>query len=308
MKILTTIPETRQELRTLRAQEGRIALVPTMGALHAGHLSLVARAKAEADIVVASIFVNPLQFGPAEDFARYPRQLECDAELLASAGVDLLFAPAAAEITPPGATAFVDPGPLGDRLDGAHRPGHFRGVATIVAKLFHIVQPDIACFGQKDAVQVAVLRQMVRDLNFPVDLIACPIVRDPDGLALSSRNAYLTPGERQTALALPHALSLIRASLPQKPGCPIHPRAFCEDGWDVPCPDNRLPPERPARDAKLTLAPARAFLAAQPNLALEYLEAVHPDTLLPVAEIAPGTLFAVAARVGTTRLIDNFLA
>jgi pantoate--beta-alanine ligase len=279
MKIVTTIPETRKELQGLRSRKGRIALVPTMGALHAGHLSLIARAKAEADCVVASIFVNPLQFGPAEDFDRYPRQLERDAELLASAGVDLLFAPAAAEITPPSATSFVDPGPLGDRLDGAHRPGHFRGVATIVAKLFHIVQPDIACFGQKDAVQVAVLCQMIRDLNFPVDLIACPIIRDPDGLALSSRNAYLTPGERETALALPHALSLVR-------------ERFAAG----------------TRDTQSALAPARAFLAAQPNLALEYLEAVHPDTLLPVAEIAPGTLIAVAARVGATRLIDNFLA
>jgi pantoate--beta-alanine ligase len=213
MKILTTISEIRIAVRELRARKGSIALVPTMGALHAGHLSLVTRARAEADAVVASLFVNPLQFGPAEDFDRYPRDLDRDRQLFADVGVDLLFAPTVEQMVPRGAMTYVEVGPLGERLDGAHRPGHFRGVATIVAKLFHIVQPDVACFGQKDAVQVAVLRRMVRDLNFPVELIACPIVRDPDGLALSSRNAYLSAAERQTALKLPQALALVRAAI-----------------------------------------------------------------------------------------------
>jgi pantoate--beta-alanine ligase len=250
-----------------------------MGALHAGHLSLVARARAESGFVSASLFVNPTQFGPNEDFARYPRRLEEDLYLFEQAGVDLVFAPTPEEMYPPGATTFIDPGELGNRLDGLHRPGHFRGVATVVAKLFHILRPHRAYFGQKDAVQVAVLRQMVRDLDFPVELIACPIIRDADGLALSSRNAYLTPAERTRALALPRTLEAMRRGLAS--AVTSRPQLIAI-GLDV--------------------------LHQEPSVALEYLEAVHPDTLLPVDPIVPGTLIAIAARVGDTRLIDNFLA
>lgn len=278
MQILTTIAGTRAASRLLR-QNGPIAFVPTMGALHAGHLSLVAHARTLCPTVAASIFVNPLQFGPNEDFDRYPRTLARDAAMLEAAGVDLLFAPSVAELVPTSSATTVDPGPLASLLDGAARPGHFRGVATIVTKLFHILQPEIACFGQKDAVQLAILRQLVRDLCLPTQIVACPIIRDPDGLALSSRNAYLTPAERETALALPRALALVQNSLANG-----------------------------TRLAALALAPAHAILTADANLALEYLVAVHPETLLTVTEITPGTLVAVAARVGKTRLIDNFLA
>ena len=247
-----------------------------MGALHAGHLSLVARARAECSFVTASLFVNPTQFAPGEDFERYPRQFERDAEMFAAAGVDLLFAPTPEEMYPHGATTTIDVGDVGTRLDGAHRPGHFLGVATVVAKLFHILQPDRAYFGQKDAVQVAVLRRIVRDLNFPLELIACPILRDSDGLALSSRNAYLTPEERTSALTLPRALDAIREALAAN-----HPDP---------------------------LEAGRRLIQSNPAVALEYLESVDSDTLLPQLPHTPGTLIALAARVGKTRLIDNFLA
>ena len=183
-----------------------LGLVPTMGALHAGHMSLVSTALAECDAIAVSIFVNPAQFGPNEDYAAYPRTFDEDCRKLEAAGIPLLFAPSAADMYPPGNTTFVDPGDIGARLDGASRPGHFRGVATIVARLFHIVAPDRAYFGQKDAAQVAVLRRMLRDLNFPIHLAVCPIFREPDGLALSSRNRYLSPAERQRALILSRAL------------------------------------------------------------------------------------------------------
>ncbi len=249
-----------------------------MGALHAGHLSLIARARQDCAIVTASLFVNPLQFAPGEDFGRYPRPFERDRRLFEEAGVDLLFAPSVTEMYPPGATTYVDVGEIGGKLDGVSRPGHFRGVATVVSKLFHIVGPDRAFFGQKDAVQVAVLRRMVTDLNFPLELVACPIVRDADGLALSSRNAYLSADERQAALALPRALQAVRSGLAE--GL-IETEAVLEAG--------------------------RAVLSTQSGVRLEYLEAVHPDTLEPVAAIKPGILVAVAAHVGRTRLIDNFL-
>ncbi len=267
--VLDTISATRAALAPHRART--IGLVPTMGALHAGHLSLVARARGECEIVVASLFVNPTQFGPNEDFARYPRQFEQDCALFAQAGVDFVFAPSVEEMYPAGATTCVDVGELGNRLDGASRPGHFRGVATVVAKLFHIVQPGRAYFGQKDAVQVTVLRRMVRDLNFPVDLIACPIVRDADGLALSSRNAYLSPAEREQALAIPRAIQAMQAA------------------------------------TENVLATGHNIVTQEPGVALEYLVAVDPETLLPVSEIIPGTLIAIAARVSNTRLIDNFV-
>ena len=247
-----------------------------MGALHAGHISLVRLARAQCDVVAASIFVNPTQFGPNEDFAKYPRTFEQDCALLEAEGVALLFAPRPEEMYPPGATTFVNVEGIGDRLDGASRPGHFRGVATIVAKLFHIVAPDKAFFGQKDAAQVAVLRRMVRDLNFDLELVACPIVRDPDGLALSSRNRYLSAGERAQALVLSRALHAISATYHagQKQVAPL-------------------------------LDAGRSIMAIEPEVRIDYLEIVDPDTLLPLAQAAPGALVAIAAHVGSTRLIDN---
>src|ERR1022692_1988340 len=202
MLICTTPAEMQAACRHVRGSAHSLGLVPTMGALHVGHLSLVSAALAQNDAVAASIFVNPTQFGPNEDYAAYPRAFDEDCSKLSSAGVHLLFAPSATEMSPPGNTTFVDPGPIATRLDGASRPGHFRGVATIVARLFHIVQPDRAYFGQKDAAQVAVLRHTVRDLNLPVELVVCPIVREPDGLALSSRNRYLSPAEPLRAAML----------------------------------------------------------------------------------------------------------
>jgi len=280
MQVLTTIAAMRAALRAVRAQSpGALGLVPTMGALHAGHLSLVERARASCGVVSATLFVNPTQFAPGEDFERYPRPFERDRELFEVAGVDLLFAPTAEEMYPRGGTTFVDVGELGTKLDGASRPGHFRGVATVVSKLLHIIQPDLAFFGQKDAVQVAVLRRMVQDLKFPVELVACPIVRDQDGLALSSRNAYLSAAERIQALAIPRALQAIRTEL--------------DAGVTTP---------------QQVLQTGLRVLFAESGVALEYLAAVDPASLAPVTEIVRGTLLALAARVGQTRLIDNLLA
>lgn len=257
---------------------GELGLVPTMGALHAGHLSLVRRAQEDCETVVVSIFVNPLQFGANEDFGKYPRQFEQDCRMLQAAGVDLVFAPTAEEMYPAGATATVDVGELGGRLDGASRPGHFRGVATVVSKLLHVAAPDKAYFGQKDAVQVAVLRRMMLDLDFETELVRCPIVREADCLAMSSRNAYLSATERRQALALSRALIAMKATVAGGERAPVR-----------------------------VLAEGLMVLAAEPGVLLEYLEAVDPWTLECVAEIVPGTLIAVAARVGNTRLIDNFL-
>ncbi|HEX4650846.1 MAG TPA: pantoate--beta-alanine ligase [Granulicella sp.] len=280
MQICDTIAGMRQAIRDLRALDrpSTLGLVPTMGALHAGHLSLVARARRENSLVAASIFVNPLQFGPNEDLAKYPRTFADDCAQLERAGVDLLFAPTPDEMYAKSATTMVDPGPVATRLDGVSRPGHFVGVATVVAKLFHIIQCDRAYFGQKDAAQLAVLRQMARDLNFPLELIACPIVRDGDGLALSSRNRYLTAEERAQALVLPRTLDAL---------------AQCIAAGE--------------RDAATLIAAGHAVLRHQPAAVLDYLVFVDPDTLLPVSEAATGSLVAIAAKVGTTRLIDNFL-
>lgn len=277
MQIFQTIEHTRKGLRAVRAT-GTLGLVPTMGALHEGHLSLVRRARAENAAVAASIFVNPLQFGPNEDLAQYPRTFEDDCRQLEAEGVDFLFAPAPEEMYRDGATTVVDPGSIGTRLDGASRPGHFVGVATVVAKLFHIVQPDRAYFGQKDAAQLSVLRQMVRDLDFPVEVVPCPIVRDADGLALSSRNRYLSDAERKFALILPRTLNAIAAL--------IH------DG---------------VRDSGLLLE-SQASLSKTVGVELDYLAIVDSDTLLPVETAAPGTLIVVAAQIGETRLIDNLIA
>ncbi len=281
MLICKTPDEMQTACRNLRDSASgnhRLGLVPTMGALHAGHLSLVAAAKADCEIVAASIFVNPTQFGPNEDLEAYPRDFEGDTRKLFSAGVDLLFAPSAADMYPPGNATFVDPGEIATRLDGASRPGHFRGVATIVSRLFHIVAPDRAYFGQKDAAQVAVLRQMVRDLNFPVHLAVCPIVREPDGLALSSRNRYLSREERSRALILSRALHTAEHL--------AHTGETCATAL---------------RDAILTAFPNDA------SARLDYAAIVDPDTLLPVANTSNGALIAVAAWIGATRLIDNLL-
>ena len=210
MKICASISEARSACRDARANHRRVGLVPTMGALHEGHLSLVRAARAQCDVVAVSIFVNPTQFGPAEDLSKYPRQFERDCRLLEQEGVDILFAPSIEEMYPQGAISWVVVEGLSEKLDGRSRPGHFRGVTTVVAKLFHVIEPDAAYFGQKDAAQLAVIRRMVRDLDFPVEIVACPIVREADGLAMSSRNAYLNREERQRALVLQRSLQEAR--------------------------------------------------------------------------------------------------
>jgi pantoate--beta-alanine ligase len=268
------LARARDDARVLGG--GRVAFVPTMGALHAGHLALVAESRRRGDVVAMSIFVNPLQFGPTEDLARYPRDPEGDAARAASAGVDLLFTPDVAAVYPREPRARVVPGTMADRWEGAVRPGHFAGVLTVVAKLFHIVQPDVAVFGQKDAQQAALVRAMVRDLDFPVELVVVPTVRESDGLALSSRNAYLTAAERASARCIPEALAAAE-------------RAFAAG----------------TRDAPALLEAAHAVLARDPALVPDYLAAADPDTLEPVDRAAPGTLLMVAVRAGRTRLLDN---
>jgi pantoate--beta-alanine ligase len=278
MQLVHSIAETRAALRKLRAQNRTVGLVPTMGALHVGHISLVRAARAQSEVVVATIFVNPTQFAPNEDFSKYPRTFEEDCRLLEQEGVDFLFAPTAEEMYPPGASTFVEVGGISDRLDGVSRPGHFRGVATIVAKLFHIVGPDRAFFGQKDAAQVAVLRSMVRDLNFPLEIVVCPTVREPDGLALSSRNRYLSPAERQIALTLRRTLTEIEKRATQGEN---RSSRLIETGLEV--------------------------LSRTPEVRLDYLKIVDPDTLEDVDEIRNGALVAIAVWVGATRLIDNIV-
>jgi pantoate--beta-alanine ligase len=278
MKILETIDSARAATRAARRQGQGVGLVPTMGALHQGHLSLVREAKEQSDYVAVSLFVNPLQFGPNEDLAKYPRRLERDRDLLEQAGVDLLFAPSEAEMFPGSATTFVSVEGLSERLDGQSRPGHFRGVTTVVSKLFHIIEPARAFFGQKDAAQVAIIRRMVRDLNLPVEIVVCPIVREPDGLAMSSRNTYLKPEQRKQAMALSRALRRVE-------------ELFGHGEQDT---------------AKLEVA-GREVVAEEPGVRLDYLAIVDPESLEPVTLAARGVLVAVAAYVGTTRLIDNVI-
>jgi pantoate--beta-alanine ligase len=278
VKICATIPDARAAGRAARANRARLGLVPTMGALHEGHLSLVRAAKAQCDAVAVSIFVNPTQFGPTEDLAKYPRQFERDRALLEKEGADILFAPAVDEMYRKGEATWVMVEGLSDKLDGRSRPGHFRGVTTVVAKLFHILEPDAAFFGQKDAAQVAVIRRFVRDLNFPVKIAVCPIVREPDGLAMSSRNAYLNPEERQRALVLQRSLREV---------------------------ENQFHAGE-TRASKL-IAAAREIIAREPQVRLDYFEIVDPDTLEPIEPTSQPALVAVAAYVGATRLIDNLL-
>ena len=275
MTICKTAAEVRAHRRARRAGS-RLGFVPTMGALHEGHLSLVRAAREHCDTVAVSVFVNPTQFAPHEDFDQYPRTLERDRELLYQEGVDLLFVPANEEMYPPGSSTWVQVDGLSDKLCGRSRPGHFRGVTTVVAKLFHIVQPDCAFFGQKDAAQLAIIRRMVRDLHLPVEILVCPIVREADGLAMSSRNAYLDHEQRNSALALYR--SLIRVQQDFSAG---------------------------ERNAARLIGAGRGTFSAEPSVRLDYFEIVDPQTLDPLAEVDQPALVAVAAFVGTTRLIDN---
>jgi pantoate--beta-alanine ligase len=276
MKILHTVSELRQWARASRGAGHAIGLVPTMGSLHAGHASLIRAAHASCGAVAVSIFVNPTQFGPNEDYERYPRSLEADCKLAAAAGATAVFAPSVEELYPAGASTFVEVEGLSKRLDGASRPGHFRGVATVVAKLMIASEADRSFFGQKDAAQVAVLRRMVTDLRLVTEIVVCPIVREADGLALSSRNAYLSAAERTQALALSRTIRQVESLV---------------------AADER-------RSSALVEA-ARKTFAAQPAIRVDYIELVDWATLKPVETAAPGSLFAVAAWVGATRLIDN---
>jgi pantoate--beta-alanine ligase len=293
MKILRTVAELRAWSRDARrpvglpddagcgtvswaGPAGTVALVPTMGALHAGHASLIRAAAAACDRVVVSVFVNPTQFGPNEDFARYPRTFDADCVLAEAEGADVIFAPSVEDLYPAGASTFVEVEGLSDRLDGASRPGHFRGVATVVAKLFIAAEPDRAFFGQKDAAQVSVLHRMTTDLRLATEIVVCPIIREADGLALSSRNIYLSVEERAQALVLSRA---IRAA-----------EALFASG---------------ERSASIFIEAARATFAAVSQIRIDYIALVDWATLLPTETAVPGSLFAVAAWVGVTRLIDN---
>jgi pantoate--beta-alanine ligase len=278
MHEFTTIPELRAWLAEARLTGQRVGLVPTMGALHEGHLSLIDRARERADAVVLSVFVNPLQFGPREDFSRYPRDLRRDAALAGARKVDVLFAPGVEAMYSAESEIRVVPGPTADRLEGAVRPGHFAGVLTVVTKLFHLVEPDVAVFGQKDIQQATLIRQLVRDLDFPIELVIAPTVREPDGLALSSRNAYLSPADRAQGLGLSAALrSADRAWQGGEQDAAVLQRIMVEE--------------------------CRRF----PGLTPDYIAVVDPDRLLPVSQAGAGTILTLAGRVGSTRLIDNHI-
>ena len=266
----------KEAARQARVESRIIGFVPTMGALHEGHTALVQRAKQECSPVIASIFVNPKQFGPNEDFAKYPRKLESDSEKFSAAGVDKLFLPDAAEIYPPGFRTYVTVEGLSDRLEGRSRPGHFRGVATVVMKLLEIVQPHYAYFGRKDAQQVRIISQMVRDLNLDTEIVVCPIIREPDGLALSSRNAYLTADERRAATVLHRALEAARAQLTAG-----------------------------VRDALQLQTTMRKVIAEEPLGTVDYAEIVDADAFEPITRIARPCYAVLAVFLGKTRLIDN---
>ena len=279
MEIIRTVSWMKQAARQARAENHVIGMVPTMGALHEGHLSLLRRAQSECSKVFASIFVNPTQFGPNEDLSKYPRTFEADVAKLESAGVDILFAPDAKEIYPAGFTTYVTVEGLSDRLEGRSRPGHFRGVATVVLKLFEIAQPHFAFFGRKDAQQSRILQRMLQDLNSDVELVLCPIVRESDGLALSSRNAYLNPEERRAAAVLHRALEAVREELLAG-----------------------------TRDALTLQNAARRVLAEEKLAQVDYVEVASADTFEPVARIGAQPAYVLlAVFVGKTRLIDNLL-
>ena len=276
MEIVRTAVALRAWSRAIRMQGETVGLVPTMGALHAGHASLIRAAAEQCGHAAVTIFVNPTQFGPHEDLDRYPRTFEADCQLAEREGARVVFAPPVEEMYPSGAATFVDVEGLSGRLDGASRPGHFRGVATVVTKLLIAAEADRAYFGQKDAAQVAVLRRLVKDLRIGTELVVCPIVREADGLALSSRNVYLSTEERRQALVLSRAIKRVEAMVA---------------GGE--------------RRAALLTEAARGTLASEPAVRVDYAELVEWATLEPVEMATTGTLFAVAAWVGATRLIDN---
>ncbi|HYG98398.1 MAG TPA: pantoate--beta-alanine ligase [Terriglobales bacterium] len=276
MKVLHTIEETRALCRQAQREGKVIGFVPTMGALHDGHLSLVRAARSQTNFVVVSIFVNPLQFGPNEDLAKYPRTFERDCELLKAEGVTAIFAPTPEEMYPTNAATFVEVEGLPQKLEGRTRPTHFRGVTTVVAKLFNVVRPDFAYFGQKDAQQVVILSKMVRDLNMDVRIVVMPIVRERDGLAMSSRNRYLDAEHRRQGLVLYRALTRIQT----------------------------LADQGERRAARL-LEEGKSVVAEGPEVRLDYLEIVDRETLDPIEDVSRGALVAIAAFVGPTRLIDN---
>lgn len=278
MQVVTTVAELRQVVAGFRERGGSIGLVPTMGYLHQGHLALVDRCRQKASRTVVSIFVNPLQFGPQEDLGRYPRDFERDRRLLEERDVDLVFAPTVDAMYPEPPIVRVDPGPLADRWEGAVRPGHFAGVLTVVAKLFHQVMPDVVCFGQKDIQQVTLVRRMLRDLDWPIELIVVPTMREPDGLALSSRNVYLSAVQRRDGLALSQALGAVRSAW--------------QDGLT---------------DAAALRQRAEDVFRERPAVVVDYIAIVDPERLEPVMTAIAGTVVAVAARVGSTRLIDNVI-
>jgi pantoate--beta-alanine ligase len=268
----------KEYARGARAEGRVIGLVPTMGALHEGHTALVARARQECSRVIASVFVNPKQFGPKEDYKKYPRDLENDAEKLAAVGVDALFAPETADIYPEGFRTYVNVEGICERLEGRSRPGHFRGVATVVLKLFEIVQPHFSYFGRKDAQQVRIISEMARDLNLDTEIVVCPVVREADGLALSSRNAYLSAEERKAATVLHRALVAARDEL-----------------------------SRGVRDAMQLQTGMRRILEAEPLASVDYAEIVSADTFEPVVRVARPCYAVLAVFIGKTRLIDNLL-
>jgi pantoate--beta-alanine ligase len=276
--LITHGHKLREALRAVRSSGRTVGLVPTMGALHEGHLSLLDAARGECDTTIVTIFVNPTQFGPDEDFRRYPRDLERDVALVRDRGCDLMFAPSAEEMYRPGHATFVDVGPIGRVLEGEIRPTHFRGVATVVLKLFLLVPADRAYFGRKDYQQTLVIRQLVADLNVPIDVRVCPIVREPDGLAMSSRNAYLSDSERQRALALPRSLRLAEEL--------------------VASGEREVAAIRPRMEREIDLAG---------GIELQYIAFVTDGTVNPVERIDGPTTVAIAAKVGKTRLIDNTL-
>jgi pantoate--beta-alanine ligase len=276
-RVIQSVSEMRREARLARVHTRRVAFVPTMGYLHEGHLTLLRAAREAADVVVLSIFVNPIQFGPKEDLGRYPRDLDGDLAKAAECGCDLAFVPSAEEMYPDGFQTYVEVRELQNGMCGDRRPGHFVGVATVVLKLLHIVEPDVAFFGEKDFQQLAVIRRMVRDLDVPVEIVGRPIVREPDGLAMSSRNAYLSPDDRQRALVLSRALFSAR--------------------------DKYAAGER---NPDAILAAARAILDAEPGARLDYLELRDAHSLQPsTSMLAAPSVLAVAAFLGNTRLIDN---
>jgi len=276
MEVITTAREMQRWSDAARSRGQRIGLVPTMGYLHAGHLSLVRAAQRRAGLVVASIFVNPLQFGAHEDLERYPRDIERDRRLLTDAGTDVLFLPDVREMYPEGFQTHVEVERATRGLCGASRPAHFRGVTTVVAKLFNMVKPHVAVFGEKDFQQLVAIQRMVSDLNFDIEVIGGPTVREADGLAMSSRNAYLSPAERQAALCLSRALQAARAQV-----------------------------ERGETDALRILAAARRVITDEPLARLDYAALVEPETLEEVAAVSGAALLALAVHIGKTRLIDN---